>query len=134
MLCICYAYLIYGMEIEILTREELQTAQDFLAAAEQEFALGNLEAGSERIGDAAVAAVRAVVKRRGWPCENGDDLYKAAKRLDEESGDGMAIQMGLRAARAGVGRVKHGLMEPEDAWADMISVRHFIGLLQELAD
>ena len=29
----------------MLTREELQTAQDFLAAAEREFALGDLVAG-----------------------------------------------------------------------------------------
>ena len=118
----------------MLTRAELKTAQEFLAAAENEFALGDLETGSERIGDAATAAVRAVVKRRGWHCETDDDLYKAAKRLDAESGDGMAIQSGLRAARAGADRARHGWMEPEDAWADMISVRHFIGLLQELAD
>ena len=117
-----------------MTREELQTAQDFLAAAENEFALGNLEAGSERIGDAATAAVTAIVKRRGWRCETDDDLLEAAKRLDDESGDGMAIQMGLRAARAGADRARHGWMAPEDAWADMISVRRFIGLLQQLAD
>ena len=118
----------------MLTREELQTAQDFLAAAENEFALGNLETGSERIGDAATAAVRAVVKRRGWRCETDDDLFEAAKRLDVESGDGMSIQMGLRAARAGGDRARHGWMLPEDAWADMISVRRLIGLLQQLAD
>lgn len=123
-----------GMEIGMLTREELQTAQDFLAAAENEFALGNLEAGSERIGDAATAAVRAVAKRRGWSCESGDDLHEAARRLDAESGDGMSIQMGLRAARAGADRARHGWMLPEDAWADMISVRHFIGLLQQFPD
>ena len=118
----------------MLTREELKTARDFLAAAENEFALGDLEAGSERIGDAATVAVRAVVKRRGWRCETDDDLYKAAKRLDAESGDGMSVQMGLRAARAGADRARHGWMEPEDAWADMMSVRHFIDLLQRLAD
>ena len=118
----------------MLTHEELQTAQDFLAAAENEFALGNLETGSERIGDAATAAVKAVVKRRGWRCETDDDLHKAAKRLDAQYGDGVAIQMGLRAARAGADRARHGWMLPEDAWADMISVRHFIDLLQRLAD
>ena len=118
----------------MLTHEELKTAQDFLAAAENEFALGNLETGSERIGDAATAAVKAVVKRRGWGCETDDDLHRAAKRLDAESGDGVAIQMGLRAARAGADRARHGWMEPADAWADMISVRQFIALLQQLAD
>lgn len=102
----------------MLTREELQTAQDLLAAAEQEFALGNLEAGSKRIGDAAVSAVKAV-----------------AKRLDAELGeDSMSIRLGLTGALAGASRVRHGLMEPEDAWADMMSVRHSIGVLQQLDD
>ena len=119
----------------MLTREELQTAQDFLAAAEREFALGNLEAGSERIGDAAFSAVKAVAKRRGWPCDNGRELREAAKRLDTELGeDNMSIRLGLTGALAGVSRVRHGLMEPEDAWADIMSVRRFIGLLQQLAD
>ena len=45
----------------MLIREELQTAQDFLAAADNEFALGNLKVGFERIGDAATAAACAVV-------------------------------------------------------------------------
>ncbi len=119
----------------MLTREELQTAQDLLAAAEREFALGNLEAGSERIGDAAASAVKAVAKRRGWPCEDGRGLREVAKRLDAELGeDSMSIRLGLTGALAGASRVRHGLMEPEDAWADMMSVRHFISRLQELAD
>ena len=118
----------------MLTREELQTAQDFLAAAENEFALGELESGSERIGDAATAAVRAVVRRRGWRCETDDDLFEAAKKLDAESEDGFRIQMGLRSARAGADRARYGWMEPEDAWADMLSVRAFIARLQRLAD
>ena len=119
----------------MLTREELQTTQDFLAAAEREFALGNLEAGSERIGEAAVSALKAVAKRRGWPCEGGRALREVAKRFDAELGeDSMSIRLGLTGALAGASRVRHGLMEPEDAWADMMSVRHFIGALQQLAD
>ena len=119
----------------MLTREELQTARDFLTAAEEEFALGNLEAGSERIGNAADAAVRAIVKRRSWPGETRADLHEAVKRLDAESGDDrMTLQMGFLSAGAGVDRARHGLMEPADAWADMMSVRGFIGLLQRLAD
>ena len=45
-------------------RQTAPTPQDCLAAAEREFALGNMAADSERIGDAAVSAVRAVVQRR----------------------------------------------------------------------
>lgn len=106
--------------------------QDCLDAAEREFALGNLAAGSELIGDAAVSAVRAVLKRRGWPCDSDAELAAAVRRLDAETPGKMALAAGFAGARAGAGLARHGMMYPEDAWADMMSVRSFIAALPRL--
>lgn len=113
-------------------RQTAPTPQDCLAAAEQEFALGNLAAGSERIGDAAVSAVRAVVQRRGWPCDSDAELVAAVHRLDAESHGKMTLIAGFTGARAGANLARHGMMQPEDAWADLMSVRSFIAGLQQL--
>lgn len=115
-------------------RQTVPTPQDCLAAAEREFALGNLAAGSERIGDAAVSAVRAVVQRRGWPGDSDAELAAAVHRLDAESHGKMTLIAGFAGARAGANLARHGMMQPEDAWADLMSVRSFIAKLQELAD
>lgn len=115
-------------------RKIAPTPQDCLNAAELEFALGNLIAGSDLIGDAAVSAVSAVVKRRGWPCDSDAELTAAVHRLDAELPGKMTLTAGLAGARAGASLARHGMMHPEDAWADMMSVRSFIAKLQELAD
>lgn len=113
-------------------RKTAPTPQDCLAAAEREFALGNLAAGSERIGDAAVSAVRAVVQRRGWPGDSDAELVAAVQRLDAESHGEMTLIAGFAGARAGANLARHGMMQPEDAWADLMSVRSFIAGLQQL--
>lgn len=77
------------------------TPQDCLDAAELEFALGNLAAGSELIGDAAVSAVRAVVKRRGWPCDSDAEITAAVRRLDAEMPGQLTLTAGFAGARAG---------------------------------
>ena len=115
-------------------RKTAPTSQDCLAAAEREFALGNLAAGSDHIGDAAVSAVLAVVKRRGWPCDNDAELTAAIHRLDAEAHGKLTLTAGFVGARAGANLARHGMMQPEDAWADLMSVRSFIAKLQELSD
>ena len=44
----------------------------------------------------------------------------------------MTLIAGFAGARAGANLARHGMMQPEDAWADLMSVRSFIAGLQQL--
>ena len=118
----------------MLTHEELQTAQDFLAAAENEFALGDLVAGEALLADAATCAVRALVKGMGWPHESNDELVEALRRLDGES-DKPGLRSGFQMIRATSEMVKTGYSdgsEFEDSWRDFLYVRDYIERLSAL--
>ena len=110
-------------------RKIAPTPQDCLDAAGREFALGNLAAGSELIGEATMSAV---VKRRGWPCNNDAELIDACIVLDAEMPGKMTLTAGFAGSRAGAGLARHGMMYPEDAWADMVPVRSLIAAPQQL--
>ena len=60
-----------------------------------------LTAGSERIGNAAMSAVRAVVQRRDWPGDSDADLIAAIHRLDAEAHGKLTLTAGFVGARAG---------------------------------
>ena len=74
-----------------LTQDPVQTARDHLAAADSAFASGDNLVGSEKMWDAAASALKAVVQPKGWPCESHKDLFFAAKRLSNETGDDMIM-------------------------------------------
>ena len=68
----------------MLTGEHLQTAQDFLAASDSEFAAGDVLQGSEKLWGAAAHAVMAVAQQRGWRFGDHRALQAAANRLSDE--------------------------------------------------
>ena len=113
----------------MLTREELQTPQDFLAAAEKEFALGDLLAGEVLLADAATCAVRTLALGRGWYVSSDpDELLDVLRRLDGES-DKPGLMSGYQMIKAAPEMVKDGYStgsEFEDSWRDFLSARDFI--------
>ena len=68
----------------MLTGEHSQTAQDFLAASDSEFAAGDILQGSEKLWGAAAHAVMAVAQQRGWRFGDHRALRAAANRLADE--------------------------------------------------
>ena len=74
-----------------LTQDHVQTARDHLAAADTAFASGDNLGGSKKMWDAAASALKAVVEPKGWRCESHEDLFFAAKRLANETGDDMIM-------------------------------------------
>ena len=68
----------------MLTGEHSQTAQDFLAASDSEFAAGDILQGSEKLWGAAAHAVMAVAQQRGWRFGDHRALQVAANRLADE--------------------------------------------------
>ncbi len=118
----------------MLSHGALETPQDYLAAAEKEFALGDLLAGEVMLAGAATCAVRAVAKGMGWPHESSDELIDALRRLDGES-DKPGFRSGFQMIRAASEMVKTGYSagsEFEDSWRDFLSARDFIDRLSAL--
>ena len=71
----------------MLVQEHAQTARKFLAAADTEFAVGDLLQGSEKMWGAACYAIMAVAQSRGWQFGSHVKLREAVLRLSDESGD-----------------------------------------------
>ena len=118
----------------MLTREELQTAQDLLAAAEQQFALGDLLAGESLLADAATSAVKVVANSLGWPHESHEDLMDVLRRLDGES-EAPGFTSRFQLIKASPEMVRSGYSagsEFEDSWRDFLSTREFIERLGAL--
>ncbi len=68
----------------MLTGKHSQTAQDFLAASDSEFAAGDILQGSEKLWGAAAHAVTAAAQQRGWRFGDHRSLKVAADRLADE--------------------------------------------------
>ena len=118
----------------MLTRGELQTAQDLLAAAEREFALGDLLGGETLLVDAATSTVKAYAKDAGWPHDSNDDLMNVLRRLDGES-EAPGFTSRYQLIKASPEMVRSGYSagsEFEDSWRDFISTREFIERLGAL--
>lgn len=119
----------------MLSHGELRTPQDFLTAAEKEFALGDLLAGEVLLADAATCAVRTLALGRGWfVSSDPDELLDVLRRLDGE-GDKPGFISGYQMIRAASEMVKDGYSsgsEFEDSWRDFLSTRDFIERLSAL--
>ena len=95
-----------------LTKNRAQTAQDHLAAAA--FASGDNLEGSEKMRDAAASALRSVVQPRGWRCDSREDLFFAAKRLANETGDDLIMAGFVGSVSKFYYNSQYDYMESED--------------------
>ena len=94
----------------MLTEEHAQTAQDFLAVADDEFAAGDMLQGSEKMWGAAAHAVMAVAQQRGWHFGSHGALRIAVRRLSGELDDPFLIA-GFVAAEKFHANFYHDFME-----------------------
>ena len=69
------------------THEHVQTAQDFVTAADRKLASGHVLPGSEKLWGSASYAVMAVTQRCGWPLVSRRALPLNVLRLAEETND-----------------------------------------------
>ena len=90
--------------------EHVQTARDFLDAADTEFVAGDALQGSEKMWGAASHAVMAVAQARGWPFGNHNALRTAARRLTDERRD-RALLAGFTTAEKFHANFYHDFME-----------------------
>ena len=109
----------------MLVQEHVQTAREFLEAADREFAAGDVLQGSEKMWGAASHAVMALAQQQGWPYGSHRALKNAVERLAVEHGDPLlAADFGF--AEKFHRNFYHDFMEDFELDADRPKVRRFV--------
>ena len=109
----------------MLTQEHVQTAREFLADADEEFAAGDVLQASEKMWGAATHAVIAVAQRRGWLYGGHREMRVAVARLAQEHDDSN-LNAGFSVAEKLHANFYHGFMEPFQMEPDRELVRDFV--------
>ncbi len=118
---------------EMTAAEHAQTARDFLAAADREFAAGDHLQGSEKLYGAATQAIIAVCQQRGWRYNSHRAMKQAVTELTREYDD-IAIAGGFIAAENFHRNFFHDHMEDYEREADRPPVHHLVARLLALLD
>ena len=109
----------------MLADDHAQTALDFLAASDQEFAAGDILQGSEKLWGAATHGVIAVAKQRGWPHGSHYALKAAAERLTDEHDD-IGVELGFAVAEKFHRNFYHNTMPDFEMDGDRPKVHDFV--------
>ena len=117
----------------MLTEEHSQTAQDFLAASDSEFAAGDILQGSEKLWGAAAHAVMAVAQQRGWRFGDHRSLKAAANRLADELREPV-LASNFSVAEKFHGNFYHDFMQDFEIDDDRQKVRDFVNRVLSLPE
>ena len=119
----------------MITPEQNQKTQEYLAAADRDFAAGNPLVATERLWDAVVCTLSAVAQHNGWPHSNRDELYDVAVRLNElDDDEDEPLLSGFSSVEGGPDRVRFGLFaigDGRDEDARMVT-KWVIGMIRDL--
>lgn len=119
----------------MITPEQAQKTQQYLAAADREFAAGNPLAATERLWDAVVCTLSAVAQHNGWPHADHDELYDVAVRLTEvDDDDEEPLLSGFSSVRGGPDHVRFGYFDVTDGCDDdaRLIANWVIGMIRDL--
>ncbi len=78
----------------MLTKTQTQPVRDLLQDAQRHFEDDEKRLGSQKLWDAAVAALELIAEERGWPCKTKEDHWDMIDHLTS------------------------GFSDPEEAWLD----------------
>ncbi len=118
---------------EMTAAEHAQTARDFLAASDREFAAGDHLQGSEKLCGAATQAVIAIRQQRGWRYKSHRAMKNAVTDLAREYDDPF-IGAGFIAAERFDENFFHDYLEDYQIEADRPFVHQFVDRLLALLD
>ena len=117
----------------MLVREHSQTAQDFLAASDTEFAAGDILQGSEKLWGAAAHAVMAIAQQRGWRFGDHRALRAAANRLADELREPI-LASNFSVAEKFHANFYHDFMQDFEIDGDREKVRDFVNRVLSLPE
>ena len=121
----------------MLVRDHTQTAHEFLAASDREFAVGDTLQASEKLWGAAVHAIMAVAQQRGLDHGTHRALINSARRIADEQDDNLLrskMLVGILAAQHFCSNFRNHTMEPEDIEYDRPLVHRYVALMLTLLD
>ena len=105
------------------------TPEQYLAAADREFAAGNHDAGSELLYQSVVCALTQLAAAYGRPCGTRADLNAFAGWLDEKHGGDGRHARKLRTAESFHHNAKYHFLHPDDIDIIKPSVWDFVATL-----
>ena len=112
-------------------QDHIATANEFLEAADREFAAGDQLQGSEKLWGAAAHALLSVAMERGWPGHNHQAIRTAVERLVDEYND-PGILAGFLSAEKFHRNFYHYFMEEFEYPVDRQVVRDFVARLNRI--
>ena len=118
---------------EMSASEHAQTARDFLAASDREFAAGDHLQGSEKLYGAATQVIIAICQQRGWRYNNHRSMKWAVAEIAREQGN-LLIVSGFSTAENFHRNFFHDHMEDYDVETERPAVHHFVNRLLTLLD
>ena len=118
---------------EMSAEEHAQTARDFLAASDREFAAGDHLQGSEKLYGAVAQAIIAICQQRGWRYKSHRAMQQAVTNLSREYNDPTLLN-GYLAANKFHENFFHDNMEDYEVEENRPGVHYFVGQLLALLD
>jgi hypothetical protein len=118
---------------EMNAAERSQTARDFLAASDREFAAGDHLQGSEKLYGAATQAIIAICQQRGWRYKSHRAMQQAVTALEREYDDPF-IATGFASSNRFHENFFHDYLEDYEIEANRPSVHQFVGRLLTILD
>ena len=109
-----------------------QTAREFLAASDREFAAGDRLQASEKLWGAASHAVMAATQR-DWSCRSHRELKNAVTQLAQESDD-LFLQAAFGVAEKFHRNFYHDEMEDYEIRDDRPVVHNFVNRMLALLE
>ncbi len=116
----------------MLTQEHVHTSQEFLAAADREFAAGDLVQGSEKLWGAAAHVAIAAAQQRGWPHRSHRSLKNVVERMSRELDDPL-LASDFAVAEKFHRNFYHDDMEDDERDADRPKVERFVSRMLEIS-
>ena len=113
--------------------ERVAQALEFMDQAEAEFAVGDTRQAAEKLYGAAVQAIIAASRQRGWDFQSHRANKNAARQLAEEYDDPF-LSAGFTAAEKFHIHFHHGDMEDYQITADRYAVRRYVERMVRLVE
>ncbi len=119
---------------EMNAAEHAETARDFLAASDREFAAGDHLQGSEKLYGATTQAIIVVCQQRGWRYKSRRAMQQAVTALSQEYNELLLIG-GYSAANRFHENFFHDHLEDYEIESERPAVHYFVNrLLTPLED
>ena len=116
---------------EATVAERVAQALEFLDRAEAEFAMGDTRQAAEKLYGAAVQAIIAASRQRGWDYQSHRANKNAAGQLADEYED-LFLTAGFTAAEKLHIHFRHGDMEDYQMTSDRYTVRKYVERMVKL--